>query len=104
MRRIWFWYSASSKMAVTFVRWHVMRMHTGGPDTNKLGVGAVVKSSWWFRPPLIVRRQRDGQPVGYALIRPYMTMYYMNNDGTYGHREFKRPSVKHVRQLQRRRR
>ena len=104
MQHIWFWYGVSSKMAVTFVKWQIMRMHTGGDDTNKLGVGAVVYSDWWFRPPCVLRRQRSNMKIGFELLRPYWDLFKMNKDGTYSQREFKRPTVEQVRRLEKRRR
>ena len=81
-----FWWSNSYAHEVKFVRWVRMRMHTGGKDTNKLGVGCVVWSSWMFRHPMMNRRQRDGLRAGYCVLRPYTelyrtTPYYRTKDG-----------------------
>lgn len=71
---IWFWTSSSHVSPVKFVRWCKMRRHTGGEDTNKLGVGAVVECS--------LHRNRDLYPKiehglrrGQTRLRPYWTLY-----------------------------
>jgi len=75
---IYYWNSASETHRVKFIRWVRMRMHTGGDDTNKLGVGAIVWSSWLFSQPLINRRQRHGLRSGYYVLRPYWELYRKN--------------------------
>ena len=52
-RTFYWWTSASEVWPVKFVRWQRMRMHTGGEDTNKIGVGAVVSSRWLFGKELM---------------------------------------------------
>ena len=78
---MWFRQSASEAHKVKFVRWVRMRMGTGGKDTNKLGVGAIVWSDWLFRHPLMNRRGRQGLKEGYCALRPYMELYRNNPYG-----------------------
>jgi len=73
--KVYMWWSASDTYRVTFIKWIRMRMGTGREDTNKIGVGALVKSDWLFQPPLLNRRQRGGLKVGYYKVHPYHDLY-----------------------------
>jgi hypothetical protein len=72
---VYFWWSASQYNGVRLVGWVRHRMGTGGPDTNKIGVGALIWSDWLFSHPLHNRRQRGGLPQGYYIMRPYHPAY-----------------------------
>jgi hypothetical protein len=74
----WFWWSACETHSVKFIKWVRMRNHCGGPDSNKIGVGALVWSDWLFRPPLMNRRQRGGLKQGFYRVRPYTILYRSN--------------------------
>jgi len=102
-KKLYFWWSASDLAEVTFVRWQRMKMHTGGKDSNKLGVGAVVWSDWRFEPPLCNSKQRSGLPTKHFLVRPYETLYLDNPRYISTPRKLKRPTLKEYERLLKRR-
>lgn len=101
-QRVHYWYSASEVSSVIFVRWCVMRMQTWGKDTNKLGVGAIVRSDWLFSRGL--RPRIDwGLKRGQARLRPCWTLY-RTREQAYQHKNpIRRLSIEEVRRLDRRR-
>jgi hypothetical protein len=96
-----FWWSASYVHTAHFVRWHVMRMHTGGTDTNKLGVGVVVESSWLFSA-VTVRKPPPGCVRGQYILRPYTQLFPSYDDAWKRENVIERPTVAQVRRQQRR--
>ena len=96
-QRVYMWWSASETHRVKFIRWARMRMSTGGDDTNKLGVGAIVWSEWLFRQPLMNRRQRHGLCAGNCRVEPYHDLY-RKNPYRYGYKtpKVRRPKLKDV--------
>jgi hypothetical protein len=85
---VWYWSSASNIAQVTFVRWCRMRMHTGGPDTNTVGTGAVVVDS------LMLRKSSEdyGLPVNQRRLRPYWKLYRSSDDAKNYRNEVSRPA------------
>lgn len=106
-RIFYFWYSASYVYAVKFVRWHRMRMSTGGADSNKLGVGMIGGSDLLTRTPGYytseLPRIDHGCVRGQMAIRPYTELYYTYGDAMKRQRAVRRPSLEHVARLIRRR-
>lgn len=77
-------------------------MHTGGKDTNKLGVAAVIRSDWRFSRtvnPRIPRGLRRGQ----YRVSPYTGLYRTYEAARRLYPTLKRPTVAQVLKLQRRR-
>lgn len=58
-----------------FVRWVRMPMHTGGEDTNEIGVGALVYVLWRCEPPFNHKPPR-GFKKGHFLLRPYWQLQH----------------------------
>lgn len=76
---VYWWVSASDLAEVKFVKWVRTRMQTGRDDTNKIGIGAIVSSTWRFSRA--VRRRINSQcKRGQALVRPYMSLYHTELD------------------------
>lgn len=100
---IWYWASASDAATVSFIRWTRVRMNTGGKDTNKMGIGAVVYNPWRFSPPLKNFRQRRGLPEGYYILRSYWDLYLEHPVYTENPKKLKRPTLKKYARLERRR-
>lgn len=98
------WFSASDVGSFQFVRWQVMRMHTGGKDTNKLGVGCVGRSDWRF-DKCIIGKVPKGLKRGQNLMRPYWDLYTSYRGAWTHNRRYRvrRPSVEYVCKLQKRR-
>lgn len=78
-----------------FVRWVKTRMHTGGPDTDDLGVGALVYVPWRCAAPFNVRPPR-GFKKGHFVLRPYWDLYRSRADYK-ERRAIQRPPVERVR-------
>ena len=107
---LYFWWSATSVYSVRFVRWHRMRMSTGGEDSNKLGVGVIGASDLLTRTPLgfwggkaCYPRIDNGCVRGQMAIRPYTPLYRSYDDAWKHKRPVRRPSLEHVEQLIKRR-
>lgn len=96
--KIYFWWSSSYVHCVDFVRWQVMRMHTGGKNTNQLGVGVVVESDWLFNAVLSPEIPR-GCKRGQHILAPYHDLYRTYNDAYRHVGKIRRPTVEEVRAL-----
>jgi hypothetical protein len=96
---VYFWQSASNVYGAKFVRWNLMRMNTGGADTNKIGVGVVLESDWlWSNPqlsPVISRGCKRGQHI----LAPYHSLYRTYDEAWNRTGKIRRPSVEEVREL-----
>jgi len=93
---VYYQHSASEVAQCRFEKWCVMRMHTGGDDTNKLGIGAIVSSKWRYSK-LFHPRPDWGLRRGQARLRPYLSLHTNWNDAYWGKNPIQRPSVKKVR-------
>ena len=87
---IYFWWSASEVIAVTFVRYVRMRRNTGGKDTNKIDVGVLVKSSSY--PPY------DGR-VRQFKINPYTPIYKTYQSARLRRNAIKKPMLSQIEQF-----
>lgn len=97
-RKVYYHYSGSEVLSVTFVRWCRTRMHTGGEDSDRLGVGAIVKS------PLIAEIERinharpdHGLKRGFHRLRPYWRIFRTYRDAYANRRPITPPPVSRVR-------
>jgi hypothetical protein len=99
-KMIYYWHSCSEVAEARFVRWHIMQRQTGGKDTNHLGVGAVVSSTWRYQKALRPRKD-PGVERGQALLRPYWELYVSYNGAWKRDRrsEVDRPTVADIRLL-----
>ena len=95
---IYFWWSSSYVHSVKFVRWVITRMNTGGSDTNKLGVGAMVESDWLFNKPL-VEKIPNGCKRGQYILTPYTRLYRTSKNAWNHTREIRKPSIEEIRSL-----
>lgn len=95
---VYFWYSSSFIQGFKFVKWVVTRMHTGGKDTNKLGVGVLVESDWMFSKEMSPKIPH-GCKRGQHIIRPYHDLYRTYNDAYRRVGKIRRPTVEEVRAL-----
>ena len=68
-RIVYFLWSCSNVYAVEFATWKIMRMSTGGKDTNKLGVGCILRSNWLF-DNRIYPHINDGGKRGEHILAP----------------------------------
>jgi hypothetical protein len=93
-RPIYFRWSASYIHSAFLVGWKRMKMSTGGEDTNKLGVGAVIQSDWLFND--FNKKARHGLPKKHYLLRPYMELYLDDPNFTRKPRKVRRPSLKEL--------
>lgn len=93
---IYFWWSSSYVHGFKFVRWIITRMHTGGKDTNELGVGVVVESTWMFTKEMYPEIQK-GCKRGQHIIYPYHDLYRTYNDAYRHVGKIRRPTVEEVR-------
>ncbi len=90
---VWFWYGAGHLHSVTFIRWVRTKNNTGREDTNEIGVGAKVSSSFLFEPP-IKTRVTKGLKIGQHVLRPYTQVYRTEKAARMIVRPIKRPDVK----------
>lgn len=74
-RSVSFWWSSSEVLTVRFERWCRTRRFCGGPETNAVGVGAIVSSDWAFGRHTI-RRPQHGLCRGQHRLRPYTELYH----------------------------
>ena len=93
---VYFWFSASYVYSAKFIKWKIVRMNTGGLDTNKLGVGALVESDWLFGEP-IIKKVPYGCKRGQLIIRPYTDLYRSYNNAWKKERKIKRPTIEEIR-------
>ena len=91
-KTIHFFWGAGNTAAVTFIRWQKMRMGTGGEDTNKIGVGAIVESNWMFARNMIKKIPNGLRRWQYA-IRPYTPLYRTNRSTWLRKGAIRRPKV-----------
>lgn len=89
---VYWWTSASYFHAVKFVRWVRMQMGCGGSDSNKIGVGAIVSSSWLFGHAIRPRIDH-GCKRGQAKACPYMSLYRTERDARMQRRAIQRPQL-----------
>jgi hypothetical protein len=75
---VWIQWGAGWAYKVEFVRWIRMRMGTGDEDTNKIGVGALVRSDWLFGK-WHVRKIPKGCRRGEYKIAPYHDLFRTGN-------------------------
>ena len=91
-KTVYFWWSASSVVGVTFTKWVSMRMGTGREDTNRLGTGALVKSDWLFNKEIVPQIPR-GLKRGQYKIRPFTELYRTYAAAQQRKRAIKRPLI-----------
>jgi hypothetical protein len=78
-----------------FVRWVKTKLHTGGEDTDKIGVGALVYVPWRCGPPFN-RKPPRGFTKGHFVLRAYWPLY--RSPYHFRHRkELQRPPAGRVR-------
>ena len=97
-KRVYFWWSASEVYSAQFVKWVIMRMQTGGSDTNKLGVGAIVESDWLFNRP-VVETPPHGCKRGQYILRPYEELYTTYKTARQRIFKIKRPTIDEIRRF-----
>lgn len=68
-------------------------MHTGGDDTDKIGVGALVFVPWRCGPPFNVKPP-CGFSKGHFVLRAYWELYKSNN--YFNKRLIRRPPISRV--------
>ena len=90
-RKVYFWWSASYVHEALLVGWKRTKMMTGGEDTNKIGVGAVIYSDFMFKK--YNKKQRSGLSKDHFLLRPYTTLYVSNPWGNSKARKVRRPTL-----------
>lgn len=78
-----------------FVRWVRTRMHTGGDDTNKIGVGALVFVPWRCGEPFN-RKPPTGFKKGHFILRAYWDLYRTAKDCYRYKNAIQRPPVSRV--------
>jgi hypothetical protein len=71
------------------------RMHTGGDDTNTIGVGALVYVPWRCGPPFN-RKPPRGFKKGHFVLRPYWPLYRSARDLYCNRRRIKHPPAKTI--------
>lgn len=86
--KIWFYYGAGHIQAVEFIRWCKTKMNTGREDTDKIGVGSVVKSDWLFKIHGGKRSQRTQ-----VVLRPYTQLYRTYRSARNYRNQIKRPKI-----------
>ena len=91
---VFYWYSASEVTSGVFVRWCVTKMHTGGADTDKMGVGAIIEIDEWRAT--LFRRER-GLPRNHYKLRPYWDLYRSYDDARAYRNKIRRPTLKTLR-------
>lgn len=96
---IYYYYGAGYVYGVRFVKWVVTRMHTGGDDTHKLGVGAMVESDWLFNKGIHPKIDR-GCKRGQHIIAPYHNLYRTYEGAWKNKGKIKRPTVEQVREME----
>jgi len=87
-QKIFFWWSSSEVMAVTFIKYVRMRMGTGREDTNKIGIGVRVES--YLFPDS--KGEYNGLRKKRHNLRPYMPIYRTYKSARNHCNEIKRPS------------
>ena len=110
MRTVYFHWSASEVLRVTFIKWQrrlYPKDHTGKRKPGWWGVGSIVYSSWAFRwdGAKRVSRKEKLKP-GYIWLAPH-TELYRTYDGAWSRRgrTIKRPTMKeYIRNVRRRNR
>ena len=95
-RKVYYQHSASEVLSVRFVRWVRARMHTGGEDSNDVGVGTIVWSPWLCGPPFN-RRPPHGFAKGHFQLRPYWRIFRSYRDARMNRRPINPPPVARVR-------
>lgn len=91
---VFYWYSASEVSSGIFVRWCVTKMHTGGEDTDKMGVGAIIEVSDWMAS---VHRGDRGLPRNQHRLRPYWDLYRSYDDARVCRNKIRRPTLQTLR-------
>lgn len=91
-RYVHFYWSAWEVLRVEFVRWCLMRMETGDADTNKLGVGAIVRSNWCL-DRVLMKKIPHGLRRGMYRLRPYTDLYRTCQDARRREHAIRRPSL-----------
>lgn len=77
---------------LTFVRWYRTRNGDGSKDTNKMGVGALVRCDWLAGAPFN-RRPPAGYCKGHFIICPYHALHRTYRHARMGIRAIRRPKV-----------
>ena len=88
---VYFWWSTSEIIGVEFIKYTTMRNGTGGEDTNKIGVGVIVKSELY--PPY------DGKEREFK-VYPYMLIYKTYKSARARKNAIKRPTVSEVKEYE----
>lgn len=94
-KKVHFFWSAGDVVTVTFIRWQKTRMNTGGSDTNKIGVGAIVESDWLFSRTMI-KKIPSGLRRGQYAIRPYTQLYRTYRNAWKRKGAIRRPKVSEI--------
>ena len=93
---IYFWWSSSYVYGVDFVKWVVCKNNSGREDTNKLGVGVLVESTWLF-DKILMNDIPHGCKRGQCILRPYTDLYRSYRDAYWKRGKIRVPSVEEVR-------
>lgn len=94
-KTIYFWWSCSEVVGITFEKWIKMRMSTGQEDSNKIGVGVQVKSDWLFSKD-IIKKIPHGLKRGQYRVRPYTELYRTRQAALQRKHPIKRPAVSEI--------
>jgi len=105
-RHVYFWWSASTVMGATFIRWQ-RRLHPKDYLGKRLkgwwGVGAVVQSKSWDYPEAWRSARRNRLKRYQMWLAPHTNIFRTHRSADLGERPIKRPTMKQYNRLLRRR-